>query len=192
MSVPQWVYRYRGIVVSPPLIAALVCFRGETEIGSILWPLGTLVFLLGLFIRIWSQQHLHYRLKAPMQLTVTGPYALVRNPIYIGNTLICLGATLVSELLWLVPLTLLGCAAVYSLVVCYEEEHLLGRYGEAYRKYRLEIPRWLPLIRFKNLKLMNEYFTASLVAEIHCPLILLAYILKEVLSSGLFRVNFLG
>ena len=185
MSVPQWVYRYRGIIVSPPLIVALVCFRGETEIDSIIWPLGTLVFLFGVFIRIWSQQHLHYRIEAPMQLTVTGPYALVRNPIYIGNTLICVAATFVSELLWLVPLTLLWCAAVYSLVVRYEEEHLLGQYGESYRKYRLEFPRWFPLIRLRNLGLMNEYFYASLVAEIHCPLILLAYLLKEVLSSGI-------
>lgn len=37
-----------------------------------------------------------------------------------------------------------------------------------------------------------EYFIASLVAEIHYPLILLAYILKQVLSSGLFRVSFPG
>jgi protein-S-isoprenylcysteine O-methyltransferase Ste14 len=191
MSVPHWVYRYRGIIVSPPLIAALVCFRGETEIHSILWSLGTLVFFLGVFLRIWAQQHLHYRLKGPIQLTVTGPYALVRNPIYIGNTFLCLGATFLSEVLWLVPLTLFWCATAYSLLVRYEEKHLLGRYGESYRKYRLEIPRWLPLVRFRNLGLRNEYFYASLVAEIHCPLLLLPYILKEALSSGYIHVSFL-
>jgi protein-S-isoprenylcysteine O-methyltransferase Ste14 len=178
-------------LASPPLIFALACFRWEIEFRFI-WALGTLVFLSGVFLRLWAQQHLHYRLKAPLQLTVSGPYALVRNPIYIGNTLICVGATLASELLWIVPLTLLWCAAVYSLVVRYEEEHLLARYGQSYQEYILEVPRWLPLIRFKNLGLRNRYFTASVAAEIHCLLILLAYILKEVLSSGLFRINLPG
>lgn len=153
MSVPEGTYRFMGTLISPPLILALVCFRWETEVAGIILLFGTLLFVVGLFLRIWARQHLHQRLKASMQLTVSGPYALVRNPIYIGNTFFCVGATIVSVLLWLVPLTLLWYAVVYSLVFRYEEKHLLARYGQPYRKYRLEIRRWFPLICFKNLKL---------------------------------------
>jgi len=181
ISVPQWIYRFRGKLASIPLIFALACFIWEAEDDGFVWMFGTAIFLLGLFLRIWAQEHLHYRLKAPKQLTVTGPYAFVRNPIYIGNTLICVAATLVSELVWLVPLTLLWCLVLYSLVVRFEEQQLLARYGESYQEFILEIPRWFPLLRLRNFGLINEYFWASLVSEIHCPLVLLPFILKELM-----------
>jgi hypothetical protein len=115
-----------------------------------------------------------------MSLTTTGPYSFIRNPIYVGNTLMCLGATITSELLWLAPITLFYCFSIYSLVVQYEEKHLLEKYGEPYQRYLSEIPRWLPrAIRFRNLELINRYFLTSVFAEIHCPLLLLPFAFKE-------------
>ena len=114
---------------------------------------------------------------------MTGPYSFVRNPIYIGNVLICLGATVMSELLWLTPITLIYCWGIYSLAVRYEETYLLGKYGESYRRYMEEAPRWYPkALRFKNIGLMNEYLRQSVVVEIHCFLLLLPYILKEIIN----------
>jgi protein-S-isoprenylcysteine O-methyltransferase Ste14 len=182
MLVPKWIYRFRGYLVSPPLIFALIWFHWETE-EHFLWPLGLSLFLLGVTLRIWAQQHLHYRLRIRKSLTMTGPYSFVRNPIYIGNTLICLGLTIISELLWLFPLTLFYCLGIYSLVVRYEESHLLYKYGEAYRRYMVEVPRWLPkVIRLKNLGLINEYFHQSIATEIYCLFLLLPYLLKEIID----------
>ena len=184
----RWFYRFRGYLVAPPLILALFCFSLETEMDYLIWPLGISLVLTGVFLRIWAQQHLHYRLKVRKCLTITGPYALVRNPIYVGNILICLGAIITSELLWLAPITLFYCFSIYSLVVHYEEEHLLKKYGEAYQRYLSEVPRWLPrTIRFENLKLINRYLLTSVIAEIHCPLVLLPYVLKELLSPWFGR-----
>jgi protein-S-isoprenylcysteine O-methyltransferase Ste14 len=179
MPVPHWIYRFRGKLASLPLIFALLSCRWETEADAFIWIFGTAFFLVGLFLRIWAQQHLHYRLKAPMQLTVTGPYALVRNPIYMGNTLICVAATLMSELVWLIPFTLLWCVLLYSLVVRYEEQHLLGQYGESYRKYILEIPRWFPRFSFAHFELINEHLRASIISEIGSTLIPLFFVFKE-------------
>ena len=76
----------------------------------------------------------------------------------------------------------LYCFAIYSLVVRYEEGHLLEKYGEAYRKYMSEIPRWFPqTVRFRNLSIKNEYFRATIIAEIHCTLALLPYLFKEII-----------
>jgi len=138
------VYMWRGFLVAPPLVFSLGCFFGEYENDIVIWPLGILLFLAGWTIRIWAQKHLGYRLKVKRSLTSSGPYALLRNPIYIGNTLLILAAVVTSEVLWMIPLTLLWCAAVYSLVVRYEERHLAEKYGEAYLSYVTAVPRWLP------------------------------------------------
>jgi protein-S-isoprenylcysteine O-methyltransferase Ste14 len=181
VSVPSTIYRLRGKLASVPLVLALVCFRWEIEDDGYIWLFGTGFFLLGFFLRIWAQQHLHYRLKAPMKLTVSGPYAFVRNPIYIGNTLICVAATFLSELVWLVPFTVLWSVVLYSLVVRYEEQHLMGQYGESYRKYVFDTPRWFPRLRVADFTLINEYIGASFLSEIGCLLIPLPFIIKELL-----------
>jgi protein-S-isoprenylcysteine O-methyltransferase Ste14 len=183
----QWVFRLRGYLVSPPLIFALFCFRWETEMHSLTWPLGVSLFFLGFILRIWAQQHLHYRLMVK-SLTTTGPYLFIRNPIYVGNMLICLGAVITSELLWMAPITLSYCFFIYSLVVQYEEEHLLKKYGMRYQMYLSDIPRWLPrAIRSRNLGLINRYFWTSVVAEIHCPLLLLPFALKEFIGQWILH-----
>jgi len=182
--VPRWVYRFRGVLISLPTVFALLCFFRETEDDRLIWPLGVSIFVLGLLLRVWAQQHIRRRLKAPKHLVTTGPYSLVRNPLYIGNILMCLGVTVVSELLWLVPATVLWCVVLYSIVVRHEEERLLRRYGEPYRRYALEVPRWFPLSwHFRNMGLINEYFRASMVSEVYCLLWLLPYVFKEIISQ---------
>jgi protein-S-isoprenylcysteine O-methyltransferase Ste14 len=183
MSVLKWVYSYRSYLASPPLFFELVCFRWEEE-GWFVWTLGIPLLLFGIFLRTWSQQHLHYRLKVHKTLTITGPYSFVRNPMYIGNVLICLGATVISELLWLVPITFLYCLGIYSFVARWEEAHLLKKYGESYRRYKSEVPRWLPKIpHSKPIGLINEYFYQSMFVESASLLLLLPYILKEIIDK---------
>lgn len=177
----RWVYRYRGVLAAPPLVFAALSDLWEAGYDLIVWPAGVVVFLSGVLLRLWAQQHVHFRLKVPMQFTHTGPYVFVRNPIYLGNILICLGATVCSKLFWLIPVTLLWILGVYHLVIRYEEAGLVEQYGDAYRRYLSEVPRWIPRLSPRaNPEFINEYFRASLLAEAHCVLVLLPYILKAV------------
>jgi len=179
MFVLKWVYQFRGYLVAPPIIIALFCYHLETE-SHFVWPFGIALFLIGVALRVWAQQHLHYRLKVHKTLTITGPYLFVRNPIYLGNIFIFVGASILSELLWLTPVTLFYSLLVYSLVVRYEEAHLLNKYGEPYHEYMRKVPRWFPRSPyFKKLDLINEYLFQSVVAESHCFLLLLLCVLKE-------------
>ena len=181
MLASQLIYRFRGYLVIPPLIFAFFWHRWEVEVEYLIWPLGLGLVFIGIILRMWAQQHLHYRLNVKKCLTTTGPYSFIRNPIYAGNILMCCGSMITSELLWLVPIGLLYWFSIYSLVVHYEERHLLEKYLESYRRYVAEVPRWLPrAIRFRTFEMLNKYFLNSMIAEIHCPLILLPYILKEV------------
>jgi protein-S-isoprenylcysteine O-methyltransferase Ste14 len=181
-SITRLIHRFRGELASPPFIFVFVWFYFKVETDYLIWLLGISVFLMGMAVRIWAQQHLHYRLKGQRELTTTGPYQFVRNPVYIGNILMCLGLTVIPGLFWFLPLALLWCATVYSIAVRFEEASLLRRYGESYQKYMSEIPRWFPRnLHLRNLGLINKYFLPSILAEIHCLLLLLPFILKEVL-----------
>jgi len=182
----RWFYRFRGYLAAPPLIFAFFSFSWEVEMDYLTWPFGISLVFIGMVLRIWAQQHLHYRLRVHKRLTMTGPYSFVRNPIYIGNALICLGATVMSELLWLTPITLIYCWGIYLLTVRYEEAHLLDKYGESYRIYMGKVPRWVPRVsrvsHSRDIGIIKEYLRQSIVAEIHCFLLVLPFILKEIID----------
>ena len=182
MSIPRWIYRYRGVLLAPPLLLALFSAFHETE-SRLIWPIGIAIVLLGTGIRILAQQHIHHRIKARQDLTTTGLYSIIRNPLYVANTALCLGAVVVSKEIWFVPIMLLYCCGLYTLVVRYEEVCLLKEYGEPYRKYLSGVPRWFPrTLRFRNGGPVNPHFFHVLVAESPCLLILLPYIIKDILT----------
>lgn len=184
------VYRARGVLAAVPCLLFLVITFKETERDSVVWPVGLSLFFAGVSLRVWAQQHIHYRLRVKKALTVTGPYKYVRNPIYWGNSAMLMGMTALSELLWFLPLTLVWCAIVYGLVVRREERHLLGKYGAPYRQYLEDVPRWIPSFRTGTVTSeapdTRRFFWPSVVAELHCLLWLLPLIAKEVLAENGF------
>lgn len=173
-------YKFRGHMVCIPLLIGVLCAWHEHENNPLTWVVSGTVFGGGLFIRIWAQQHLRFRITREMALTRTGPYALVRNPIYIGNTLICLGLVTASELLWLVPISLLTCMATYSVVVRHEERKLIRLYGEPYVEFLSQVPRWLPRLQpGYRPDWITSHLKPSIRAEAYNLLLLIPFILKE-------------
>src|SRR5579863_7812813 len=88
--------------------------------------------------------------KKNRELTVTGPYAYTRNPLYLGSTLIAAGFA-VALLSW--PLALLlaaGFAIIYIPVIASEERYLRGAFP-GFDAYCRLVPRFLP--RFTAAKL---------------------------------------
>lgn len=80
----------------------------------------------------------------PRRLVVRGPYAVVRNPMYVGAGLALAGAALFYR-----SLPLLGYAAAFLLVthlfvVLYEEPTLRGTFGADYETYCRRVGRWWP------------------------------------------------
>lgn len=72
----------------------------------------------------------------------------------------------------------------YSIVIRYEEARLLNKYGDAYRRYLLEVPRWFPqMARLKSLELINKYLYQTVLVELPCMLILLPYVIKEIVDK---------
>jgi protein-S-isoprenylcysteine O-methyltransferase Ste14 len=173
------VYRWRGLLAALPVIFSIFCFVGEYEVGWVVWPLGLFLFGLGWALRMWAQKHLGYRLHITRSVTTSGPYALVRNPIYIGNTLIILGVVAMSGVLWMMPVALLWCGLVYAGVVRYEEQQLSRRYGGEYLDYLAVVHRWFPrLTRPSGQARFASSPRQILLAELHVLLIILAPLAK--------------
>jgi len=173
------VYRLRGMLASLPILFALLYSRTDVEHELIVWPLGLAVFVAGVLGRVWSVQHLRYRLKQPMRLTVSGPYGWVRNPIYISNILMFVGLAVLSNVPWAVPITIVWFALLYAAVVREEETRLLDRYADAYAAYVGQVPRWMPRRPSKPETCSREFLAAAIVSESPYLLLVVPFIIKE-------------
>lgn len=182
-TISHFFYRMRGPLMVPPYLFLLGATFWEYEHPIVSIPLGGLLFGVGLIIRIWAQIHLHYRLKIHKELTTTGPYAYVRNPIYIANILFLCGLTVLSKLMWFLPIMFVWCVIVYNLVIRYEESHLTAKYGESYREYLRKSSRWIPSCPQSRSIPLNRHNTSvyllqSIMAESYCFLYLLPVLIK--------------
>jgi protein-S-isoprenylcysteine O-methyltransferase Ste14 len=81
--------------------------------------------------------------RAATTLITTGPYAWSRNPIYLGNTLLVLGAGLYFGKLWLVILAPAAAIITQKLAIEREERHLAEKFGQQWMDYTSKVRRWL-------------------------------------------------
>lgn len=82
----------------------------------------------------------------PQTLVTTGPFAWTRNPIILSHALAAFGEALVVASPAAILLVLLLGIPV-QFIVRAEERSLETRHGDAYRKYRATVPRWIPRFR---------------------------------------------
>lgn len=78
------------------------------------------------------------------ELNTTGPYSLVRNPLYVGRILNFTGLAMLSGSWVFGALVFLLAVLVYERISIYEEEFLRGKFGEAHAKWAAEVPALLP------------------------------------------------
>jgi len=76
-------------------------------------------------------------------LVTTGPFQVLRNPIYLGDVFVFFGLAEVSKNVWFVIFGVVFALAVTWLAIRPEEAHLEARFGEAYRDYKAKTRRWI-------------------------------------------------
>src|SRR5207249_10939605 len=120
------------------------------EIGA-LRVLGLPPILMGVVTYLWCAWDFTFTgrgtpapIDPPKQLVVKGLYRYVRNPMYVGITLILLGEALLFEaaVLFLYAGLLLVCAHLF--IVYYEEPTLRRLFGASYESYCKSVSRWTP------------------------------------------------
>lgn len=80
--------------------------------------------------------------KPPLRLVVSGPYALLRNPMYLGHLIFFLGLALTfSGIAWIV---FAAHMVWFDQRARCDEAVLLRVFGEPYRDYLGRVKRWIP------------------------------------------------
>jgi protein-S-isoprenylcysteine O-methyltransferase Ste14 len=141
----DWIARWQRVArrIRVPLgflAAALYLFelyRRPPLPAAVAWSLA--LVLPGLWLRAYAAGYV----KKNRELTVTGPYAHTRNPLYLGSMLIAAGFAL-ALLSWPVALVLaVGFAVIYIPVIASEERFLRATFPE-FDAYCRRVPRLLP------------------------------------------------
>lgn len=76
-------------------------------------------------------------------LVTRGPFALTRNPIYLGAATILVAAAPITGIAWFLAAAPLAAFATQKLAVEREERHLDARFGKKYRDYAKKVRRWI-------------------------------------------------
>jgi protein-S-isoprenylcysteine O-methyltransferase Ste14 len=142
-----WLFRHRTVIPIPLALAILVVPASRTQ-SSALMVAGAAFVALGEAIRLWGVRHIgaisRTRSDRLGPLVASGPFALVRNPLYVGNVALWVGFAVSARLPWLIPVFVAILAFEYHAIVRWEERLLEERLGERYRTYAGQVPRWVP------------------------------------------------
>ena len=130
-----------------PLIAALLLIPPGPLPTLWIW-IGAAVVLLGEGVRLQAVRHIgvisRTRSERLGPLIDTGPFAWVRNPLYLGNITLWIGFTAIARILWLAPIFAALLLFEYHAIVSWEETLLATRLGNPYVDYMMRVPRWIP------------------------------------------------
>ncbi len=119
------------------LFAAFYLWRARPSLASLAWSL--LLVVPGLLLRAYASGYV----KKNAELTVTGPYAYTRNPLYLGSVLMAFGFAAASRSLWITLLLALLFTIIYVPTI-YSEEQFLRATFPAFAGYAQRVPRLLP------------------------------------------------
>ena len=139
------------IVVVVVVLIRLGAFRGH-GLNTDPWRtgVGLALFALGLAFAIWARVHIGRNWGAPMtekdepELVTSGPYHLVRHPIYSGILAASVGTALALSWMWLIAVALAGVYFLYSATV--EQRYLAGQFPDSYPQYRRSTKMLVPFV----------------------------------------------
>ena len=115
---------------------------------TLTWP-GYAVLAAGIMLDIWAMATMAKARtnilphRAAGKLVVSGPFALMRNPIYVGNTIATFGLGLALQNGWLLIATPLAAITTHHLAVVREQAHLEEKFGQAWSDYASKVKAWL-------------------------------------------------
>jgi len=144
--------RIRVVIVALVLVLArLGAFRSHrANTDPWLAAIGLALFGVGLAFAVWARVHIGRNWGTPMtqkvepELVTSGPYRLVRHPIYSGVILAGIGTAVALSWLWLPVVALAGIYFIYSATV--EERYLSEQFPDSYPSYKRSTKMLVPFV----------------------------------------------
>ncbi len=155
-------FKYRSYTPIPFLIIMLVFHNSSA------WSLavGFLIALAGEALRLWGVSWTGSETRTTGHtggtfLIISGPFAFVRNPLYIGNIFMYLGLGIMSFALfpYLQIIAILYFFIQYYFIIKIEEQFLLEKFGKDYSDYKKNVHAIIPgLTPYKNPAVVQPAF----------------------------------
>lgn len=140
-----WAFRHRSWL---PIVPALPLLLAPPL--SLAWPdatIGAVLVAAGQILRFWAVRHIGVISRTRSirlgKLITSGPYAMIRNPLYVGNALLWTGFVICSQVLWMLPVAWAIFALQYGAMAQWEELILAERFP-TYSAYAARVGRWVP------------------------------------------------
>ncbi|MGG7056013.1 methyltransferase family protein [Nitrosomonas sp. ANs5] len=151
-------HRPRTLILPPAPYAAAVLggWWLDRNLHPLPWEWGGMVQLLGwlvaglgaavlawTLVTCWLHRTTVNPYKAATRLCTTGPFRYSRNPIYLGDWFILVGASMILATWWPLLFAPLVWLLLHYGVIRHEEAHLAARFGDSYLAYQARVRRWL-------------------------------------------------
>lgn len=154
----QTLFRFRSFTPLPVLVVlAWLLWRSRGAFGPGGMALDGALDVAGLLLALVGQALRFYTLAwvpegtsgqrdvlEAQVLNTKGPYAHVRNPLYVGNLGICLGLMLIANDVWVYAVGLGFFFGEYFFIIRAEEDFLRSRFGATFDAYCSKVRRWVP------------------------------------------------
>ena len=141
-----WLFRHRGFLPVPFIVVPFI-WHGVMAPSS--WGVGALSVAFGETMRLWgvaaAGAETRRRSRVVARLVTSGPFAWLRNPLYLGNFFIWAGFSVIAGIHWFLPIAVAVFTLEYTPIVRYEEAVLEATFGEQYLRYKERTSRWLPV-----------------------------------------------
>ncbi len=187
-KIPAAIFKYRRYFSVSALTIGIVLkhyFKGTTSMQLIL--LGVIIAGAGMAFRMYSAsylfgRHIETEIGASF-LCSSGPFAYIRNPLYLGNFIIGIGMAIALNEWYGYALFFSQYSLVYSFLIPYEERYLKDKFGYSYTDYSTQVRRFLPRLRGYEgrIKVTPKYNLGVLSEKYHVMILVLAFLIYRFL-----------
>lgn len=136
--------RYNEVARQGLAVLLILIYALTSRSNPLAATIGLSAAALGTLIRFFASGYIMKN----KELAQSGPYALVRHPLYTGNILLVMGFSVASMSLWAIPLALAFFWFYYPTAIEYEDRKLHGIFGQAWEDWASRTPALVP--RFAN------------------------------------------
>ncbi len=157
--VGEFFFRWRSYLplLLLPVVAVAIA-RSQYPFGSpgadLTWEIACVLLALGGFaIRVYTvgvsapgTSGRNTREQKAVSLNTTGPYSVVRHPLYLANSIIALGLSLFTHAWITPPLVVVLAVGYYACIAQREEQYLRQRFGAAFDAWAARVPAIIPAL----------------------------------------------